>query len=128
MTSVSMLMVSIMVPDMDDAISHYTRDWGFCLIDDSHHASGHRWVEISVSAGAKLRLVEASNDEQRAVIGRQVADRVGFFLYLTDFDRTVDRWISNGIQVAEPMRSESYGRVIVVTDKYGNKWDAIEPT
>ncbi len=126
MTGVSLFMVSIMVPDMDDAIEHYTHDWGFTLVSDSRHLSGHRWVEVAPDGGAKLRLVEASNEEQREVIGRQVANRVAFFLNLVEFEATVARWANNGIQIAEPSRQESFGKVTVLKDKYGNRWDALD--
>ncbi len=40
---VDLFMVTIVVPDMDDAIAHYTSDWGFSLAMDSRHESGHHW-------------------------------------------------------------------------------------
>ena len=33
---------------------------------------------------------------------------------------------SRGIRFIDEPRQESYGRVVVFTDKYGNKWDLIE--
>jgi len=85
-------MVTLVVPDMDDAIAHYTDDRGFGLTTDSRHASGHRWVEVAPQGGAKLRLVTASTDAQRSVIGNQAGGRVAFFLKVTAFDTTVARW------------------------------------
>jgi uncharacterized glyoxalase superfamily protein PhnB len=126
MSETSLFMVSLMVPDMDDAIAHYTVDWGFKLVNDSKHVSGHRWVEIAPDKGARLRLVEAQNKEQFAVIGRQVGDRVAFFLYLADFEKAARQLVERGIEVIEPIRIESYGKVIVFKDKYGNRWDALD--
>jgi uncharacterized glyoxalase superfamily protein PhnB len=119
-------MVTIVVPDMDRAIAHYVGDWGFSLANDSHHASGHRWVEISPDSGARLRLVEATNDEQRSVIGRQAGGRVAFFLRLSSFDQTLADWVASGIEVIEPARLEPYGRVVVLADKFGNRWDVFD--
>jgi uncharacterized glyoxalase superfamily protein PhnB len=119
-------MVSLVVPEMDDAIAHFTRDWEFSLANDTHHVSGHRWVEIAPDSGARLRLVEAKNEQQRSVIGRQAGGRVAFFLNVTRFDDSVARWAKNGIEIVEEPRVESYGRLVVLRDKYGNRWDVLE--
>lgn len=124
--TVTLTMVTIVVPEMEAGIRHYVDDWGFLLTNDNRHDSGHRWVEISPDKGARLRLVEALSDEQRAVIGRQAGGRVAFFLTVEGFDHAVQNWSGNGIEVTEPERIESYGRIVVLTDKYGNRWDVIE--
>ena len=126
MSGVSLFMVSLVVPDMNDAIAHYTRDWGFTLANDSHHVSGHRWVEVAPEGGAKLRLVEAKTESQRAVIGRQAGGRVAFFLNVVRFDAAIARWAANGIEITEPARQESYGRIVVLKDKYSNRWDVFD--
>lgn len=41
-------------------------------------------------------------------------------------DAAVARWQSNGIELAEPPRLEVYGRVAVLRDKFGNRWDAFD--
>ena len=119
-------MVTLVVPDMDDAIDHFTDHWGFSLVNDSHHASGHRWVEIGVNGGMRLRLAEATDDRQRAVIGCQAGARVAFFLRSSTFDADVRQLRSKGIVVLEEERIEEYGRIVVLADKYGNRWDFIE--
>jgi uncharacterized glyoxalase superfamily protein PhnB len=119
-------MVTLVVPNMDEGISHFTADWGFSLTTDTRHISGHRWVEISAGSGARLRLVEAINDEQRSVIGRQAGGRVAFFLNVVGLEAAVERWAARGIKVSEPLRSESYGKVVVLRDKFGNRWDVLD--
>lgn len=119
-------MVTLVVPDMDDGIAHFTNDWGFELKNDTTHVSGHRWVEVDPGCGARLRLVEATTDEHRAAIGRQAGGRVAFFLNLDEFDSTISRWAAKGIQVVEPAWTASYGRVAVLKDKFGNRWDVLD--
>lgn len=65
--------------------------------------------------------------EQAAVVGRQAAGRVGFFLHVADFDAAYQRLCSAGVEFARPPRAEPYGRVAVFTDIAGNKWDLIGP-
>ncbi|MEM7690506.1 MAG: VOC family protein [Pseudomonadota bacterium] len=124
--SAALFMVSLVVPDMDDAIAHYTRDWGFALAQDSRHSSGHRWVEIDPGSGARLRLVEARSDTDQAVIGNQAGNTVAFFLRIADFHQTIDRWSKTPIKLLEAPRDEAYGRVAVVADAYGNRWDIFD--
>ncbi len=126
MSRVSLGMVTIVVPDIEDGISHYTRDWGFALEADTTHSSGHRWVEINPGGGARMRLIEATNDAHHSVIGRQAGGRVAFFLYVDDFSKMIGSWADAGIEIEEPPRHEPYGMVAVLKDKFGNRFDIIE--
>lgn len=126
MTSAELYMVTIIVPEIDEAIAHYTKAWGLSLVTDSLHVSGHRWVEIGTSGGMRLRLAEASDEAQRASVGHQAGGRVAFFLRSHRFDVDLAHFQLNGIRVLEPERAEAYGRIAVLADKYGNRWDFIE--
>jgi predicted enzyme related to lactoylglutathione lyase len=126
MSRARLVMVTVVVPDCDQAIAHYTKDWGFSVSVDTFHSSGKRWVELSMNGGARLRLAEAQNDAQRSVIGKQTGGLVSFFLNTSDFDADAARWCANGITCLEPERHEAYGRIIVFADAYGNRWDVIE--
>ena len=126
MSQAGLFMVTLVVPDMDEGIAHFTDAWGFVLAKDDRHSSGHRWVEIETGGGARLRLVEAMTEEHRSVIGRQAGGRVAFFLRLADFEEALIRMAQKGIEVLEPPRTESYGRIVVLKDKYGNRWDVLD--
>jgi predicted enzyme related to lactoylglutathione lyase len=121
-------MVTVVVPDMDDAIAHYTGDWGFSLAREDRHESGHRWVEIATGdGGLRLRLAEVLDEAQLAVVGRQVGSRVAFFLRSQDLDADMSKIKAGGVTILEHERNEAYGRVVVLADKFGNRWDLIEP-
>jgi uncharacterized glyoxalase superfamily protein PhnB len=122
----ALFMVTVVVPEMDDAIAHYTRDWGFALVNDTHHASGHRWVELDPGGGARIRLASAKTETDVAAIGRQAGQTVGFFLRIADFDRSIRNWAETRIKILEPVRDEAYGRVVVVADAFGNRWDVFD--
>jgi predicted enzyme related to lactoylglutathione lyase len=124
----ALFMVTVIVPDMDDAIAHYTRDWGFSLAREDRHESGHRWVEIATGdSGLRLRLAEVSDDAHLAVVGRQVGGKVAFFLRSRDIAADMSRIEAGGVIILEAERDEAYGRVVVLADKFGNRWDLIEP-
>jgi hypothetical protein len=126
MISAKLAMVTLVVPDCDQAIAHYTYDWGFSVSVDTFHDSGKRWVEMTTNGGARLRLAQAQTDTQVAAIGRQTGGLVSFFLNTENFDADVAYWIARGIHCLEPERVETYGRIVVLADAYGNRWDVIE--
>ena len=120
-------MIAIVIDEYDLAISHYVNDLGFTLIEDTALTADKRWVVIAPSSsGARILLVKASNEDQRAAIGNSTGGRVGFFLYTTNFSETYSSYKSKGIEFIEEPRSEAYGQVVVFKDAYGNKWDLIE--
>ena len=47
-------------------------------------------------------------------------------MYTTNFDETYENYKARGIEFVEQPRQETYGRVVVFKDRYGNKWDLIE--
>jgi uncharacterized glyoxalase superfamily protein PhnB len=120
-------MVAIVIPDYEEAISHYVHDLGFTLIEDTVLSPEKRWVVIAPSSdGARILLAKASNPQQEAAIGNSTGGRVGFFLYTDDFSDTYSKYLERGIEFAETPRNEAFGQVVVFKDKYGNKWDLIE--
>jgi catechol 2,3-dioxygenase-like lactoylglutathione lyase family enzyme len=123
----SLGMITIVVDDYDLAISHFVNDLGFTLIEDSTLSADKRWVVVAPGIeGAKILLAKASNSSQKASIGNSTGGRVGFFLYTSDFGSTYQQYLLRNIEFTELPRSESFGRVVVFKDAYGNKWDLIE--
>ena len=121
--------ISILVADYDEAISWYCSKLGFELIVDTPMGGGKRWVVVAPNAEAQTRIIlaKASGSEQTALIGRQMGGRVGFFLQTDAFDDTYARMVEAGLVFREEPRSETYGKVVVFEDCYGNGWDLIQP-
>jgi catechol 2,3-dioxygenase-like lactoylglutathione lyase family enzyme len=125
-------LVTVVVEDYDAAIAFFVDALGFVVAEDapSETTDGRpkRWVVVRPpDGGSGLVLARADGDEQRAVIGRQVAGRVGFFLHVDDFDAALARLERAGVEIVRPPRVEAYGRVTVVRDISGNRWDLIGP-
>ena len=129
MPKLSLVQLSLVVRDYDEAIAWYTGTLGFELIADEPRAPGKRWVVVAPpgGAGAKLLLAQAANDAQRAAIGNQTGGRVFLFLHTDDFHRDHARFAAGGARFIEAPREEAYGTVAVFEDLYGNRWDLIQP-
>lgn len=125
----SIVHISLVVKDYDEAIDFYTKKLNFELIEDIYQPEqDKRWVVIAPpnSDGTTILLARASKIEQEAFVGNQTGGRVFLFLNSDDFWRDYNEMISKGIEfVREPKKAE-YGTVAVFKDLYGNLWDLLE--
>jgi catechol 2,3-dioxygenase-like lactoylglutathione lyase family enzyme len=123
--------ISLVVRDYDEAILYYTGVLGFDLVEDTQLSETKRWVRVKPGGsenGCHLLLARAATDAQRAAIGKQTGGRVFLFLHTDDFDRDYDNYRSRGVTFIREPIDESYGRVAVFSDLYGNLWDLIGPS
>lgn len=125
----SVVHVSLVVKDYDEAIAFYTEKLNFTLLEDTvMDAAGKRWVLIAPpgSSGFALLLAKASNPEQIAHVGNQTGGRVFLFLSTDDFARDHASMTSKGINFKRGPNHTEYGTVAVFEDLYGNLWDLIQ--
>jgi predicted enzyme related to lactoylglutathione lyase len=121
-------LTSLLVPDYDAALAFFTKGLDWACREDVAMGNGKRWLVVGpADGGAGLLLARAATDEQRALIGRQGAGRVWLFLHSDDLDADLVRLEAHGGRRAESPRTEPYGRVVVFTDPWGNRWDLIQP-
>lgn len=119
--------VAVLVREYDEAIRYYTQVLGFVVMEDTPLSATKRWVVVTPPGAREcgLLLARAATDEQRAAIGRQSGGRVFLFLETDDFDVDFAALRTRGVSFVERPRDESYGRVAVFEDLYGNRWDLI---
>jgi catechol 2,3-dioxygenase-like lactoylglutathione lyase family enzyme len=124
----SLFLVTLVVPDYDQAIAWYRDVLGFMLVANTDLGEGKRWVVVRADeqSGAGLLLAKADGEAQAKVIGNQAGGRVAFFLETDDFARDHVRYRSRGVEFMEEPRREDYGTVVVFRDAFGNLWDLIE--
>ena len=121
-------MVSLLVPDQDEAIAFFVGVMGFDLVEDSDLGEGRRWVVVGPPGGTGALLLLAKADGSQAdTIGRQGGGRVWLFLHTDDFESDHRRLSAAGVRFLETPRREAYGTVAVFEDCYGNRWDLLEP-
>ena len=123
-------LVAIVVDDYDPAIAFFVGVLGFDLVEDSpaltNQGQPKRWVVVRPPGAATgILLAQADGADQTAIVGRQLAGRVGFFLRVDDFDAAFRRMTAAGVEFLGEPRSEVYGRVVVFRDIAGNRWDLL---
>ena len=128
----SLATVALIVPDYDEAISFLTKALGFELLEDRpmDEAGVKRWVVVGPAGGqgATMLLARAATPEQAALVGRQWGGRVGLFLHTPDFAAMHAHMLAHGVRFLEVPRDEPYGRVAVFEDRWGNRWDLLQPS
>ena len=120
---------TFLVPDYDEAIDYFTTRLGFELIEDTPLGDGKRWVLVAPAGdhGLRLLLARPGDERQAAHIGDQAGGRVFLFLHTDDFWSDHARLVANGVRFLEAPRDEPYGWVAVFEDRWGNRWDLLEP-
>jgi catechol 2,3-dioxygenase-like lactoylglutathione lyase family enzyme len=123
-------LITIVVEDYNAAIKFFVEALQFELIEDSPATTNDgrpkRWVVVRPpGAETGILLAQADREAQRAIVGQQVAGRVGFFLRVEDFESAFARLNSYGVEFVRGPRDEPYGRVAVFRDVAGNLWDLL---
>ena len=120
--------VSLLIDDYESALKYFSEVLGFIVLQDDLVSEEKRWVVVAPSnEGSALLLAKASTPEQRALVGKQGGGRVWLFLHTDDFDRDYARMQQLGVRFEESPRNEPYGQVVIFVDRWGNRWDLIEP-
>ena len=125
-------LVTIVVDDYDRAIAFFVDVLDFELVEDSPSLTNDgrpkRWVVVRPpGAQTRILLAQADGERQRAIVGNQLAGRVGFFLRVDNFEGAYRRMADAGVEFVTAPRTEPYGRVAVFVDIAGNRWDLLGP-
>jgi catechol 2,3-dioxygenase-like lactoylglutathione lyase family enzyme len=129
MAKSSLAHISLLVRDYDEAIEFYTTKLWFTIVEDTPMSPTKRWVLLSPGSNScHLLLAKAANEQQIAAIGNQTGGRVFLFLHTSDIQYHLNILESNNITIHRGLSQETYGKVLVFKDLYGNLWDLIEPS
>jgi len=126
----SIALVSLVVPEYDDAIAFYVGVLGFRLVEDSPvPEQNKRWVVVEPpgSGGTKLLFARAANADQASRVGNQTGGRVFLFLHTDDFDCDYRALKEKGVPFVRERSQEPFGTVAVFRDPWGNLWDLVQP-
>jgi catechol 2,3-dioxygenase-like lactoylglutathione lyase family enzyme len=120
--------IALVVTDYDEAIQFYTQKLSFNLIEDTVLSPTKRWVLVQPKGGGcAILLAKAANQNQQAAVGNQTGGRVFLFLHTNNLMADMQLLQTHNITITDGPRNETYGKVLVFEDLYGNKWDLIEP-
>ncbi len=119
---------ALVVRDYEEAKDFYCGKLGFVVVEDTQ-LEKKRWVRIRPPGGhgSEILLSKAVDEIQAAAIGKQAGGRVLFFMHTDNFDSDYENFRSLGIEFTEGPWDDSYGKIAVFKDLYGNRIDLIQP-
>ena len=125
-------LIALVVREYEPAIDFFVNVLQFELVEDvpslTNDGRPKRWVVVRPVGGATgILLARADGEHQAAIVGRQFAGRVGFFLRVDDFEAAHARMVAAGVTFVSAPRVEPYGQVAVFLDLEGNRWDLLGP-
>jgi catechol 2,3-dioxygenase-like lactoylglutathione lyase family enzyme len=115
------------VREYEEAKAFYCGKLGFLILEDTLLPGGKRWVRLGAPGekGAEIILSRAVDENLRLIVGNQAGGCVLFFLRTNDFENDYRQLSERGVEFVESSREESYGKVAVFKDLYGNRIDLI---
>lgn len=118
--------MALVVKDYDEAIRFYTEKLGFQLLEDTVLSETKRWVRVQpAGGGCEILLAKAANAHQESRVGDQTGGRVFLFMHTDDFDGYFTQLQAHGVTIVREPSVETFGKVCVFADLYGNLWDLI---
>jgi catechol 2,3-dioxygenase-like lactoylglutathione lyase family enzyme len=123
-------LVALVVRDYDAALDFFVNVLQFEVVEDvpslTNDGRPKRWIVVRPAGGVTgILLARADGDRQAAIVGKQFAGRVGFFLRVDDFESAYRRMVAAGVAFVSAPRVEPYGEVAVFLDLEGNRWDLL---
>ena len=121
--------VTLLVDDYDEGLDFYVTKLGFTLLENTPLNETTRWVVVSAGEGTEgcaLVLAKPTSIDESAVVGKQTAQRVGFFLRTDDIERDYEVYQSHGVRFLQEPITHDYGTVAIFEDPFGTKWDLVQ--
>ena len=108
---VHLSLAAIVVHEYDPAIAFFVDVLGFELVEDSPATTSSGRPSAGSWSGRRARdrlpAGPGERDDESAVVGRQLAGRVGFFLRVDDFDASYARMTAAGVEFVSPPPSRT---------------------
>ncbi len=124
--------IFITVDDHDKGLEYYVGALGFNKTWDIPMENGWRWLTVSPQGHETCNIVinKASNDEERAIIGKQSAgDLTPVFMIATDdFQAQYDAWKAKGVNFVTEPETFPWGTMVNFRDPWGNLLLLMEPS
>ena len=118
--------ITLLVDEMESAISFYTHGFGLELIEDTQISDSKRIVRLGCTATDVSFNLTTPKPGDEELIGRQAGQRVFIFLDTKDLDQDLQRFKQHRITIHDGPRTEPFGRCLLVKDIAGNLWEFVE--
>lgn len=116
--------IFITVDDHEKGLAYYSGVLGFNTTWDVSMDNGWRWLTVSPQGHETCNIVinKASNDEERAIVGKQSAGPFTpvFIIETDDFAAKHADWKAKGVDFVEEPMTMPWGSMASFRDPWGN--------
>ena len=118
--------ITLLVDDLDSAITFYTDVFGLTLVEDTQISESKRIVRVASSTeGVSLNLTKPKSGDE-ALVGQQAGQRVFVFIDTENLETDLTRFAEKQVEIVDGPRTESFGHCVLVRDLVGNTWEFVE--
>ena len=118
--------ITLLVDDLDRAITFYTDAFGLTLVEDTRISESKRIVRVASSTDdVSLNLATPKSGDE-ALVGRQAGQRVFVFIDTENLETDLTRFAEKQVEIVDGPRTEPFGRCVLVKDLVGNTWEFVE--
>ena len=118
--------ITLLVHEIESAISFYTHGFGLLLIEDTQISESKRIVRLGCTTTDVSFNLTTPKPGDEGLVGRQAGQRVFIFLDTEDLDLDLQRFKQQGITIHDGPRTEPFGRCLLAKDIAGNLWEFVE--
>ncbi|WP_313693876.1 VOC family protein [Halorarum halobium] len=114
---------TVLVEEYEEALAFYTGTLGFDVIADVELDGGFRALHVGPAgeSGSGLWLMEATGEEERALIGNQTGSQPAFVLYTDEIRETYETLAERGVEFSGEPEAGPSGSNVHFEDPYGNR-------
>ena len=121
--------LTLFVNNQDEALNFYTENLGFRVHTDAMFGP-MRWLTLHPfeQPHFELSIMLAENDAEKALVGKQGAEKPLFCIESTDCKKDYARLKANGVTVIGEPEEQPWGISISLKDPAGNIIYMVQPT
>ena len=118
--------ITLLVDDLDSAITFYTDVFGLTLVEDTQISETKRIVRVgSLTESVSLNLATPKSGDE-GLVGRQAGQRVFVFMDTENLETDLIRFTEKQVEIVDGPRTETFGHCVLVKDLVGNTWEFVE--
>lgn len=120
--------ITLLVNDYEETLDFYQQKLGFVKVMDAPMGPDLRWITIAPEKDSQtqIALVKADTDEKRSRVGSQVGNHVFIVLQTDDVEGDYHEMMEKGVKFFGEPRDVPWGKEVVFSDLYGNRWDLLQ--
>lgn len=118
--------ISILVSDLSKAKDFFVNIFGFEVVQDEMVAPQKRIIRVQPKNSNTPFHLALPQKEEEHLVGQQGGVRALVILETENIAALEEKFKSHAVKIIKPLKTASFGKVLLVEDLVGNKWEFVE--